>query len=182
MPVPYRKSPTSSAASCAAYLDVLWIRSTRTFYGALLLVDGRGQPLEFVHNTLTAPAGFLWPEEQVRGLGIATLCHSLFEACRREPELLVCRELLGNPTYCKAEISAAIPFAQVVEAGAGSPAAWNWINDPPTPGMSAHALGETLRTRGFAVEPFTRIHLGLKEVYPQAPWQELQNDPGSSTA
>src|SRR5439155_1572241 len=123
MPVPYRKTPKSAASPCAAYLDVIWLRSTRTFYGAILIIDNRGQPLEFVHNTLIAPAGFLWPEEHVRSLGVASLCHSLFDACQREPELLISRESLGSPAYCKTEIAPAIPFAQVVESNNGTPAA-----------------------------------------------------------
>ena len=178
MPVPYRKAPKSAASHCAAYLDVVWLRSTRTFYAGLLLIDSRGQPLEFVHNTLLAPGGFLWPEDQVRNLGVATLCHSLFDTCQREPELLVCRNTLGPPAYCKSDIAPSIPFAQVIESHNGEPAAWNWINEPPSPGMSAHMLGDTLRSRGLAVEPFTRIRLGLREVYPQAPWEEAQDDSG----
>lgn len=182
MPLPYRKTPKLSASHCAAYVDVVCIRSSRTFYGALLIIDSRGQPLECVHNTLVAPAGFLWPEEHVRSLGIATLCHSLFEVCNAEPELLECRESLGTPSYCMTEIDPVIPFAQVVETKDGSPSAWNWINNPPSPAMGAHSLGETLRARGFATEPFARIRQGLCEVYPQVPWSEAIDDSGSQTA
>src|ERR1700722_12542285 len=138
MPIPYRKAPISTSSKYAAYLEIVWLPSARAFYGGLLVIDGRGQPLEFVYNTLPAPAGFLWPEEQVSSVGIASLSRSLFEACRCEPELLVCSESLGTPEYCKAEIAVSIPFAQVVEVGAGLIAEWSWINDPPTTGMSAH--------------------------------------------
>lgn len=179
MPLPYRKTPKSSALHSAAYVDVIWIRSTRTFYGAILIIDGRGQPLEFVHNTLVAPVGFLWPEEQVQSLGIATLCHSLFDACQREPELLVCRESLGSPNYCKTEIAPMTPFAQVIESNDGSPAAWNWINNPPSPAMAAHSLGETLRAHGFASEPFERVQQGLREIYSQVPWSDVTGDSGN---
>lgn len=179
MPVPYRKSPRSIATHSAAYLDVLWIRSEQTFYGALLLIDSRGQPLEFVHNTLSAPTGFLWPEEQVRVQGVAALSHSLFEACQREPEILVCNDSLGAPEFCRMELAPSIPFVQVVDTGDDSPVAWNWMNDPPTAGMAASSLSDELRVRGFALEPFSRIRQGLRELYPHAHWDEVTGDSGS---
>src|SRR5579884_3283368 len=171
MPVPYRKTPKAAEIGCAAYLDIFWIRSAHTFYGALLLVDGRGQPMEFVHNTLTAPSGFLWPEEQVKAVGVAMLAHSLFDACRREPDLLVCQATLGTPDYCRVQLAPAIPFAQVAPATEDDPAEWIWINEPPTPGMRAYALYQELSRRGFALEPFERLYEGLRTVYPQSPWQ-----------
>ena len=79
MPIPYRKTPKKAEVGYAAYLEVLWIRATRNFYGAILLMDARGQPQEFVHNTIAAPSGFLWPEEQVVALGTSSLAHSLFD-------------------------------------------------------------------------------------------------------
>src|SRR5579863_4573167 len=110
MSIPYRKVPVSTSAKYAAYLEVVWIPSVRAFYGGLLVIDGRGQPIEFVYNTVAAPSGFLWPAEQVASVGTASLSRSLFEACQCEPELLVCRESLGNPEYCKTGIAVSIPF------------------------------------------------------------------------
>jgi hypothetical protein len=178
MPVPYRKLPKAAHTGCAAYLDVLWLRSERTFYGALLLMDGRGQPLEFVHNALTAPGGFLWPEEQVRATGIAMLSHSLFEACQREPDLLICLATLGSPEFCRTELAPAIPFGQITPAHDEIPVEWGWINEPPSPGMRAHALYQELSQRGFALEPFERLHEGLRIAYSQAPWQEADDAAG----
>ncbi|HEV2472515.1 MAG TPA: hypothetical protein VGS41_07620 [Chthonomonadales bacterium] len=172
MPVLHRKAPKSAAAACAAYIDVIWLPARRTFYGAMLVIDGSGQPLEFVHNTLEAPAGFLWPKEQVQTLGLAVLCHSLFDTCRREPDILVCKDTFGTAAYGKEEISPAIPFAQAAEASGEEPASWSWINSPPSPKMATYSLSETLRTHGLATEPFARIRQGLREVYPDAGWNE----------
>ena len=176
MAVSYRRAPRTSAGHCAAYVDVIWLQESQTFYGALLILDSRGQPLEFVHNCLVAPSGFLWPEDQVRSVGVASLCHSLFAACTREPELIVCCDSLGSPKYCKTEICPMAPFAQVTASRDCAPEDWTWINDPPTPAMGAHALGESLRKRGLTVEPFSRIHAGLREVYPEAPWAPIADD------
>jgi hypothetical protein len=172
MPVPYRKTPRPAEIGCAAYLDVVWLPSERALYGGLLLIDGRGQPQEFVHNRLSAPSGFLWPEEQVRALGTANLAHTLFDACEREPDLLLCPASLGSPEFCRSEIAPVIPFARVVPAKDEFPAEWAWVNDSPTPGMKAHALSQELTRRGFVTEPFERLRIGLVIAYPDAPWEE----------
>ncbi|MEO7715971.1 MAG: hypothetical protein ABIY70_07205, partial [Capsulimonas sp.] len=158
MPVPYRKTPRAAEIGLAAYLDILWLPADKAFYGGLLIIDGLGQPQEFVHNTLAAPSGLLWTPERVRAMGLPLLSHSLFDACRREPDLLVGLPTLGSPEYCAAEIAPALPFAQVVPPGDGLPAEWNWINTPPTPGMRAAVLSQELVRRGFLVEPFDRLH------------------------
>lgn len=164
MPVPYRKTPRVAQDGVAAYLDVT--QAGTTLYGAMLLMDGRGQPLEFAHNMLTAPGGFLWPLEKVRSLGTALLVHSLFDACRREPDLLVCLDTLGTPEFCRTELAPMIPFAQVTP-GDDVPAAWSWINDPPAPSMRAHQLYAHLLQHGLIEEPFQRLYDGLRTVYPQ---------------
>ncbi len=176
MPVPYRKTPRAAEIGVAAFLDILWIPSDHALYGGLLLIDGKGQPQEFVHNLLTAPSGPLWPEEKIRCLGIATLTHSLFDACRREPDLLVSLPSLGSPDYCKTEIAPSIPFVQASPGGDGIPAEWNWINEPPSSGMRAALLAQELTRRGYIVEPFERLRYALRMVYPQAAWSEAEED------
>lgn len=168
MPVPYRKMPRAAQEGIAAFVDVQRSRTARQLVGALLLIDGRGQPLEFVHNVVDAPGGFLWPEEKVRAVGTVVLVHSLFDACQREPDLLVCRETLGSPDFCREELAPSIPFAQVAEGEEDAPLAWSWINDPPATGMRAHVLYEHLAKRGFVEEPFARLRDGLRIAYPEA--------------
>jgi hypothetical protein len=176
MPLPYRKTPRAAQEGCAAYLDVVWLRPARAFYGALLLTDGRGQPLEFLHNSLTAPSGFLWPDDLVMARAVAALAHSLFDACRSEPDLLLCLDALGSPEFCRTELTPSIPFARIVPATEDAPAEWGWVNEPPAPGMRAQALYQELTRRGFVEEPFQRLRQGLREVYPDAPWPEAEDN------
>ena len=166
MPVPYRKTPRAAVMGLAAFLDVIFVEGQRTFYGAILVVDGRGQPQEFVHNTLLAPSGALWTPEKIQSLGIAELTHSLFDACRREPDLLVCLPSLGSPDYLKAEIAPALPFLQVNPPEENLPAGWSWVNTPPTSGMKAAIVAEELERRNALLEPFDRLHEALKMLYP----------------
>lgn len=170
MPVPYRKLPRAAQEGVAAFLDVARTgrsSSVRQIVGAMLLLDGRGQPLEFVHNVVDVPGGFLWPEEKVRTVGTIALVHSLFDACQREPDLLVCRTTLGTPEFCREDLAPSIPFAQVTDGDETTPTAWSWVNDPPTAGMRAHLLYEHLVKRGFVAEPFTRLRDGLRIAYPE---------------
>lgn len=170
MPVPYRRAPRAAEVGQAAYLDMVWSPRDRAFYGGLLVIDGKGQPLEFVHNTLAAPSGLLWSPEKVHQMGVPLLAHSLFDACRREPDLLVGLPALGTPEFCSAEIAPAVPFAQVVPPQESLPAEWNWINTPPSSGMRAAILAQELVRRGFLMEPFERLREALILVYPEASW------------
>jgi len=185
MPVPYRRTPRAAEVGQAAYLDIVWLGADRVFYGGLLIIDGKGQPLEFVHNQVAAPleaqlitsdesaSGLLWPERMVRQIGIPLLTHSLFDACRREPDLLVCLPTLGTPEFCSAEIAPSLPFAQVVPPQDDLPMEWNWINTPPSSAMRATILSQELVRRGFTIEPFERLQDALRLVYPQASWNCL---------
>ncbi len=175
MPVPYRRTPRAAETGCAAYVDVVWLPSTRTYYGGMLLMDGKGQPIEFVHNTLVAPLDPLWPDDKLRPTAIGELVHTLFDACRRDPDLLVCSPAIGPPEFCRTEIAPAIPCAQVSEAGPDLPTEWSWLNAPPTPGMRAHVLAQELVRHGFLTEPFDRLRAALRIVYREAPWQEADS-------
>lgn len=172
MPVPYRKTPRSAEIGIAAYLEIVWLASDRAFIGGLLTIDGKGQPQEFVHNLLSAPSGLLWSEAKLATMGVAMLAHSLFDACRREPDLLVCLETLGSAEFLKTEIAPSIPFVQVVLERKELPAEWSWINAPPSSGMRASILAQELARRGYLMEPFERLHHALRLVYPQASWQD----------
>jgi hypothetical protein len=170
MPVPYRRSPRAAEVGCAAYLDVVWLPPNRTFYGGMLLLDGKGQPIELVHNTLTAPADSLWPDVKLAPSAIAELVHTLFDACRRDPDLLVCSMEVGPVEFCRTELAPAIPCAQVTTESSDLPIEWNWLNAPPAPGMRANVLSQELVRRGFLTEPFDRLRAALRIIYRDAPW------------
>ena len=182
MPVPYRKTPRAAETGCAAYLDVVWIASGRTLFGGMLLMDGKGQPIELVHNTLAAPSDPLWPDDRLLPLAIAELVHTLFDACRRDPDLLVTAATLGTPEFCRTEIAPAIPFAQVTPERIDMPAEWNWLNMPPTPGMRAHLLAQELTRHGFLIEPLDRLRMALRIVYRDVPWHEAESEAATPQA
>jgi hypothetical protein len=176
MPIPYHRAPRAAREGCAAFLDIVRLSSSRTFYGALLILDARGEPLEFVYNSLAAPAGFLWPERQVAEAATMALAHSLFDACRKAPDLLVCLARLAPAEYCRRELAPSIPLLVVTPPAGAVPEGRVWANEPPNAGMPAHVLFQSLADRGFILEPFSRIAAGLREVYPEATWTEFRGD------
>jgi hypothetical protein len=170
MSVSYKKPSRLLEDSGVAYLDVLRLDTDGAFYGAVLLLDGRGLPLEFVHNRLVPPSGLLWTEPDVSRQAVIALSHSLFDACRREPDLLLCLPALGSPDFCRVEIAPVLPFAQVIPPQEDIPAGVVWVNEPPAAGMRGHLLYQELLRRDALFEPFERLRRGLGETYPQAPW------------
>ena len=180
MPVSYKKPSHLLEDSGVAYLDVFRLDADGAFYGAVLLLDGRGLPLEFVHNRLVPPSGLLWTEPDVTRQAVASLAHSLFDACRRDPDLLLCLPTLGSPEFCRVEIAPVVPFAQVLPPQEDIPAGVIWINEPPAAGMRGSLLYSELLRRDALFEPFERLRIGLREVYPQALWPSERKEEGVS--
>jgi hypothetical protein len=175
MAIPYRRSKATPEDGCAAYLDVIPGQGG-ALLGALLLLDRRGRPLEFVHNRTDPPGGWMWPDELQVKACVAAIAHSLFDACRREPDLVVCKRTLGPNDYLRAELAPSIPML-VIGATADGEIQWDWVNDPPTPGMRCHALAPELQSRGFLFEPFHRILRGLQVLYPSDLPRDDTDDP-----
>lgn len=169
MSIPYRKPPVAASQAAIAYLSVQRARDG-AYIGAMLVTDLQGRPIEFLHNRVEAPRGFLWPAEQVRAAGVTALCHSLFDASARQPALLLAEDELGSVEFCRESLGALVPFALIHTDD------WIWVGRPPAPGAEAHGLAEALRARSDPLEPFTRIRAGLREVYPDGKSGPLHAD------
>ena len=164
MPIPYRRLAPSGRPRTAAYLKVDRPAHVRLLYGALLLLDAHGHPLEFVHNRLVLPGGFLWPDERVLPAGLTALCHSLFDACRGEPDLLLAEAGLAEPAFLAQGLAPSVPFG-IVGPGQSACPEVAWVNGPPGAGMPAAQLVEELADHRLLAEPFQRARLGLTEAY-----------------
>lgn len=175
MAVPYRKSRPTSEDGCAAYLDVV-ARPNGTLLGTLLVMDGRGRPLEFVHNRSELADHWMWGGGGQLEAGVSAIAHSLYDACRREPDLLVSKHTLGSLEFLRGEIAPSIPML-LVSPNEDGEIEWTWVNDPPTPGMRAHTLAPQLEARGFLLEPFGRMKTGLHELYTADFEDERSDDP-----
>ncbi len=167
MAIPYRSMPKSAAVSFAAYLHVAWRPELKRFFGGLLVSDGRGQPIEFVHTHANAPAGLLWSEEEVRRVAVQAISHSLFDGCGKAPGLLIAPDTIGTPAFCSDELSPSVPFGLVSYRDNVKELELSWIGAPPAPGTAASLLADELKRRSLLWEPFARIEMALREVYPE---------------
>lgn len=165
MPVPYHRTPRDIVEGSAAFLDVLYVGSGRMMFGGLLILDGRGAPIEFVHNAIEVPGGAFWPEDRVIPAAIAGIARSLFVGCRNEPDLLICESRLAGPEFCRAELAVGIPFLQVTAASESLPIERVWVNAAPGATMQATRVLQSLVERGLLTEPFQRVRAGLREIY-----------------
>lgn len=162
MPIPHRSPGKALREGCVAYLEV--VAPETELWGGLLLLDAAGRPLEFVHNRVEVPAGPLWPEA-LQAPTVAALTHTLFAACRREPDLLACLPTLGPPEFLRESLAPAVPFAVITPADATEPASLSWLNEPPLPAMRAARVAAEIGRRGWLDEPFQRIRVALAEIY-----------------
>ncbi|MCX6360400.1 MAG: hypothetical protein NT029_11350 [Armatimonadetes bacterium] len=164
MAVPYRRMAPTGRARCVAYLKVHRVAQGRVLFGALLLLDAYGHPQEFIHNRLSLPGGFLWPEERVLPAGLTALCHSLFDAPRVEPDLLLAETDLAGSGFRLQDLAPSVPFGIVGSGPGGSPEV-SWVNGTPGLGLPATQMVEDLAGRNLLVEPFERALQGLTEAY-----------------
>ncbi len=177
MAVTYRAGSPSARTGSVAFLDVLRTERPLQYCAGLLVSDARTQPLEFVHNRVEGPSGILWPRDLVASAAIRGLVHSLFDACRESPDLVVCHASLGPAEFCRDELAPSIPFARVAAASDPLPLEVVWVSPEPTPGMRAGALLAELAGRSLLLEPFERVGRALREVYPEVTWLGGAHDP-----
>src|SRR5438874_9054579 len=90
MPIPFRDAADLDALGAAAFLKIEPAPGGSGFMGALFLVNGRGEPLEFVYNQVATPQTFLWRQADLHRHAARKLAASLFAACAHQPRLLLC--------------------------------------------------------------------------------------------
>lgn len=167
MAIPYRAVSKPVATSFTAYLGVTFVEQLGKYIGGLLITDGRGQPVEFVHNYADAPSGLLWSEPEIRRVAVQSIAHSLFDGCSKSPAILFAQDSIGTPTYCTEELSPSIPFALVTKDETSGTLNVAWASQPPAPGSAASLIFDEINRRNLLMEPFSRIIRAIEEIYPE---------------
>ncbi|MHB1242580.1 MAG: hypothetical protein ACYC1P_04150 [Gaiellaceae bacterium] len=180
MPVAFRDVADVDGLGSAAFLRIVPAADGDAFLGALFLVNGRGEPVEFTYNRLEIVQRFLWRADDLRRHAARRLTASLFEVCPRIPAVILClaeeapAELFSEdigvelPTVRLAEQSAvigqsALESRELVEGSLPLQIFWN--GSIPGEGETARTLVDHLAERGLLLEPFDRALVGLHEVY-----------------
>jgi hypothetical protein len=174
--IPFHDNESIEALGVAAFLHV---KPTGDDFvaGALLLLNARGEPLEFVFNRLELMRGELWRERDKPHAAARRLCATLFGAAQLAPSLLLYRvqEIAPGLFGPDGQLSLEIPVARVgllhqelapaiaetaervmtFDAG-GEVGEVDVLWTPQAPIENTAELFAKLAQRGLLLEPFER--------------------------
>ncbi len=176
MPIGFRDPEGLAEIGSAAYFRILRQPGTNRFLAALLCVNARGEPVEFVYNSMEIRHSFLWRKGDAQRFAARQLLRTLFEGCSVSPLLLLClREETDGRLFAE-DMHPSVPVCLVggedaadAPAQGGGPGAGAcpgiWIPHAPDGASPAGALAAALASRGLLNEPFERVTIGLKEAF-----------------
>jgi hypothetical protein len=135
---------------------------------ALLIVNGRSEPVEFVFNRTTPgcqrlPLRALWGGGFAARVEARMLLRSLFDRCSTSPSVLVVDEAAIDGRLIALDLRVGVPSA-LVRAGTNGVARWL----PARPSERAKRAVDTLLERETLFEILGRVRSGLDEAYPPA--------------
>ena len=178
MAIPFRDAIELEELGAAGYLK---IQSHPAGYrGALILINVRGEPLEFTYTRVETPHTFLWRRDDIGRHAARKITASLLSLCPQVPRLMLClAEEVGSELFCQdiqvsipvcriASRMAAVPFSsrEVMDVtDTGEPMHLFWFPEKPDEGSAEQELLRKLVSHGLLLEPFERAAVGLREVY-----------------
>lgn len=180
MPIPFRDLDDLGELGAAAFLRMARDPEGAATFGALFLVNARGEPLEFTFNRADAPTSPLWRPADVRRQVERSLAVSLLSVCPRVPRLLLCLASEVSGELFVREIRLSLPVCRIATTletvpylteerrelvDAPEPVHLFWFPGRPPEGSPELRLFQELVARGLLLEPFERALAGLREVY-----------------
>ncbi len=177
MPIPFQDDESVQKLGFAAFLHVEFDGDAA--YGALLFLNARGEPQEFVFNRLELLNSVLWRAPDRIAGATRRLCASLFPTATLTPQFLLFSPTLIPPQLFGGEagIHMSLPAGAVwscepdepesIETFDGEGEA-SWVRVVWSPQPPAGELFALLAQRGLLLEPFNRVAAGLREVYADA--------------
>ncbi len=187
MPIPFHDIDEIDQLGAAAFLHIAPpVEGSTQRHGALLVINARGEPLEFGYNKVELLQSTLWRTLDREAAAVRRLAISLFEAATLTPALLLCRADVVSPHVFgpAGGLAVSIPIVRLAPAGtpvgyAGAEAHGTvetvdqhgecldvllfWTPEPPVGPVAE--LFTRLTERGLLLEPFARAQEGLREVY-----------------
>jgi hypothetical protein len=187
LPIPFHDTEEIETLGAVAFLHIEQpAPGSPERYGALLFINARGEPLEFVYNRLELMSDLLWrPLDRARS-AVRRLALTLFQAAKLNPALLLCRADAVDPHLFgpAGQVALEIPVGRVATAAevvgyagseqretvetADSEGEIHEVHLFWTPGPPAGAAADLfvrLAERGLLLEPFERAGEGLRAVF-----------------
>jgi hypothetical protein len=119
LPIPFHDTEDLEALGAAAFLHVEQpAPGSPQRYGALLFLNARGEPLEFVYNRIELLSDVLWrPIDRARS-AVRRLAITLFHEATLTPALLLCRADTIDPHLFgpHGQIALAVPVGRIATA------------------------------------------------------------------
>jgi len=180
VPIPFRDADDIEELGSAAFLKLERSESGAAYLGALLLINARGEPLEFTYNRVDLPRTFLWREADLRRHAERTLTASLLMLAAGAPRLLLAlADEVGSELFSldievsvpvgrigrPAELSATAEREGLEIVDAPEPVHVFWHPRPPEGASPERRLFARLHRHGLLLEPFERALIGLHEAY-----------------
>lgn len=178
MPVPFRDNEEVKELGLAAYLKIEPEKSG--YRGAIFMINGRGEPVEFTYTRIEVPHTFLWREADIWIHAAHQMVTSLFSLCRESPKLILCRAgEVNSELFCRS-VSVPMPVCRIAPSAAvvyhdpaefkeettfPEPVQLFWFPFRPAEDAIEFRLFYRLLSSGLLVEPFERAAAGLSEVY-----------------
>jgi hypothetical protein len=185
VPIPFHDVGDVDELGSAGFFKIETLRgnqpATVGAVAGLLVINARGEPLEFAYNRVELRHPVLWGDRVARCHLQRRLVASLLSVCSHNPRLLVGLEdeidadVFGRELRLEVSIvriGTVVPGERVVDYTTGEvldepspliPVVWQ--PEQPLDGSSAYRLFGRLRAHGLLLEPFERASLGLREVY-----------------
>lgn len=172
MPIAFRDAEDIEALGLAGYLVLRAALGDTDYTGALFVINARGEPREFTYSRLTVPHQTLWRPGDARRYIERALISALFDACPRDPILVLARAEDVLPEVFARDLIVGVPVVRIAPRALpeSDPAersaryALSWYPAAPAPHSPARRLVDELTARLLLVEPFERAERGLDEV------------------
>jgi hypothetical protein len=186
VPITFHDTDEIAHLGTAAFLQMAPPRPDDAHrYGALFIINARGEPLEFAYNRLELQHATLWRSLDREQAAIRRLAITLFEAVTLAPSLLICQaDVVGPHIFGADGFTLSIPVLRLApshaltgyvgreaqetletvdENGECQDVRLFWTPRPPEGPVAT--LFARLLERGLTLEPFARAQQGLAEVY-----------------
>ena len=176
MSIPFR-SAGGADTRAAAFLRVIRDEAGG-FFGALFVMNAKGEPLEFVYSRIETPRTRLWRRQDLKRRAARELTTALFNAATSRPSVIFAKADEVEPGFFVSEIETPVATCRVAsqmasvsttadEQGEDIDAArlhLLWSSGSPEEGSVERALVESLQSAGLLTEPFDRAEAGLREA------------------
>jgi hypothetical protein len=187
LPIPFHDTDDVETLGVAAFLHIEQPDPGSSIrFGALLFINARGEPVEFVYNRIELLTHPLWrPIDRSRAVA-RRLAATLFHAATLTPSLILCRADVITPHMFghDGQINVEMPVGRVATAeeaigykaseglqdvhttdSAGDACEVHVFWTPGPPDGLAADLFQRLVSHGLVLEPFKRAGAGLREAY-----------------